>query len=179
MTISACRQRWLIDCCMSCIRAFLQLAGSSRNLVTASPVMPGGSLCARWASCATASLMPNSRTMARHGALGWSFSACCHRVCAGVGLGTVAPIAAVGLGLPSGAGGCASSALLLGVPTVRIEAVRARIKGCAHEKRWRCINCSSTIRRHPLSPSVEHQVLTGIAASTEIVADNSGAPGRL
>jgi hypothetical protein len=52
-----------------------QPAGSSRNLVTASPVMPGGSLWVRWAPCATASLMPNSRTMARHGALGCSFSA--------------------------------------------------------------------------------------------------------
>jgi hypothetical protein len=57
-----------------------QLAGSSRNLVTASPVMPGGSLWVRWASCATASLMPNSRTMARHGAFGCSFSACCSKI---------------------------------------------------------------------------------------------------
>jgi hypothetical protein len=81
-----------IDRYMPCIRAFLQLAGSSINLVTASPVMPGGSLWVQWASCATASFMPFSRTMARHGALSCSFSACCHRVCADVISGLLRPL---------------------------------------------------------------------------------------
>jgi hypothetical protein len=81
---AGCRQRPRQSIVACRIRAFLQLAGSSRNLLTASPVMPGGCLWVRWASCATASLMPNSRTTARHGALGCSFSACCHSVCPGV-----------------------------------------------------------------------------------------------
>jgi hypothetical protein len=42
-------------------------------------------------------LTPNSRTMARHGALGCSFSACCHRVCADVISGLLRPLLPFGL----------------------------------------------------------------------------------